>query len=391
MRLPLSARGPAPAERRAGPAISKDSGSAVARLGLRLQPRPKLTGRLRELDALRGLAAITVMLYHYTTRYDEIYKHLPGLPFRVGEGSVLLVFMITGFAITMSLAKKSSWTDFAVARVGRLYPVYWVSILVTHEVVFRFGLPGREVGLGATVANMTMVQHFVGIADVDGAYWTLAVQLCFYSIVGLLLFTGQFKDRVRCCAIWLTTLYLVAGIDKFIYPVPAAMRTLMMLDFGSLFIGGIMFYCLYAEARSKYSSTAVIVGCLVFDYLFHDGRTFALSVVFYATFFLLSLGQLKWLASKPLDYFASIAYPLYLLHQQIGYVVIREAYHFGVTSPLIAIACAIIVSVSLATLLSVWVERPAMLATREAQQALDSMDPLSLPPGTLDRSASAAR
>ena len=48
------------------------------------RPSPVLvagpSGRLRELDAIRGLAAITVMLSHYTLRYDQIYRHLPGVP-----------------------------------------------------------------------------------------------------------------------------------------------------------------------------------------------------------------------------------------------------------------------------------------------------------------------
>lgn len=365
-------------------------GNPVPRVS-HIEAPPKIGTRLRELDALRGLAVIVVMLYHFTTRYDELYQHLPGLQFRVGEGSVLLVFMITGFAISMTLAKNPGWSDFLVARVSRLFPAYWMAILITHEVVLRFGLPGREVGLGATMANMTMMQHFLGIADVDGSYWTLAVQLTFYLVVGVLLFTGQFSNRVKFGAVWLTSLYVVGGLDKFVHPAPSALRTLMMLDFGTWFIAGIMFYCLHAESKAKYASSAVIFGCLVFDYLFHDARTFNLSLVFYATFFLLSTGRLKWLASRPLDRVASISYPLYLLHQQIGYVVIREAYRLGVTSPLVAIAYAIAVSLVLATLLSVVVERPAIKTIRGVLELLRSMGPLRLRPGTLAQSAQATR
>jgi peptidoglycan/LPS O-acetylase OafA/YrhL len=138
------------------------------------------SGRLRELDAIRGLAAITVMLSHFTIRYDEIYGHLPGVPVFVPPGSYLLLFMITGFAIALTLEKRPSLGQFVMARASRLYPAYWVAVMLTFEVVTRFGLPGREVSAKAALVNFTMMQHYFGVANVDGAYWSLVLQINFY-------------------------------------------------------------------------------------------------------------------------------------------------------------------------------------------------------------------
>jgi peptidoglycan/LPS O-acetylase OafA/YrhL len=44
-------------------------------------PTPRPGGRIRELDALRGLAAFSVILFHYTSRYGELYAFNSPLPF----------------------------------------------------------------------------------------------------------------------------------------------------------------------------------------------------------------------------------------------------------------------------------------------------------------------
>ena len=37
------------------------------------------------------------------------------------------------------------------------------------------------------VYNMTMFQHFLGIRDMDGPYWSLAIELTFYFLISLLM------------------------------------------------------------------------------------------------------------------------------------------------------------------------------------------------------------
>lgn len=55
------------------------------------------TPRFLELDALRGLAALAVLIFHYTVRYDNLYNHRDPVPdFVWGEYGVQLFFMISG-------------------------------------------------------------------------------------------------------------------------------------------------------------------------------------------------------------------------------------------------------------------------------------------------------
>ena len=141
------------------------------------------TPRLAQLDALRGIAALAVVLFHYTTRYDQLFGHAqaPLVAFPQGWLGVNLFFMISGFVIFMTLARTARPMDFVVSRFSRLYPAYWGAIVLTFALTHAIGLPGKTVGWDVLAVNVTMVQGFFGVPHVDGVYWTLEVELLFYA------------------------------------------------------------------------------------------------------------------------------------------------------------------------------------------------------------------
>ena len=49
--------------------------------------RPKLNhGRLTELDALRGIGALCVLIFHYSTRFHELFPQAAHVPFSFPGG-----------------------------------------------------------------------------------------------------------------------------------------------------------------------------------------------------------------------------------------------------------------------------------------------------------------
>ncbi|MBE2288046.1 MAG: acyltransferase, partial [Chitinophagaceae bacterium] len=78
----------------------------------------KQIDRYRELDALRGIAAIMVVLFHYSI-------------LQVGTTGVDLFFIISGFVILMSVSKVNSGIEFVINRISRLYPTYWFCVTFT--------------------------------------------------------------------------------------------------------------------------------------------------------------------------------------------------------------------------------------------------------------------
>ncbi len=161
--------------------------------------------RILELDVLRGLAALAVVLFHYTTKYNELYGHDAALTLRCPNGiaGVFLFFIISGFVIFMTLERTKGTADFLVSRFSRLYPVFWASVVLTYVVVAVFGLPGAEVRPRDAALNLAMFHEWAGIPSVDGVYWTLAVELKFYLLMFAIFFAGLLRRAEAFVAVWL--------------------------------------------------------------------------------------------------------------------------------------------------------------------------------------------
>ena len=90
--------------------------------------------RISELDALRGIAAMAVIFFHFTSSIAKNWSfHLYDPPFQFwyGDKGVDLFFMISGFVIFMTLDRARSAASFAVGRFSRLFPTFWACALIT--------------------------------------------------------------------------------------------------------------------------------------------------------------------------------------------------------------------------------------------------------------------
>src|SRR5689334_7369036 len=143
--------------------------------------------RIRELDALRGLAALAVVLFHLTFRYDP--EHLSPIAVRWGHYGVELFFVISGFVILMTAERAGSLAAFVVSRIARLFPVFWPAVLLSAGAAAF--METQRPWLMEVAANLTMLPVYLGFDFVDDSYWTLEVELAFYVAVGILIVTRQ--------------------------------------------------------------------------------------------------------------------------------------------------------------------------------------------------------
>jgi peptidoglycan/LPS O-acetylase OafA/YrhL len=319
--------------------------------------------RYQELDALRGIAAVSIMLYHYTERYTELYGHNENLLFYVPLGymGVDILFILCGFLTIATLNRHKTAFDYVLARFSRLYPVYFVSVCLTSAATYFIGLPGRTVKPIHALANLSMLHPFFHIPFVDGVYWSLMVQITFYAFIFALRRLPVGKCNI-VYALWIA-FSLVDKKQSLLGPLG---RYLLILDYCHLFIAGIAFYAVYIN-RKRYDSWAILAATMFTTLLYrNDYREVAASLTIYLCFAAFIYGNLpSFIKCRYMLFMGAISYPLYLIHQNIGYMIMNKLNETGIsqwTIPLIAAS----VSIAIATVLRAGIEVPAMNLLRKS-------------------------
>jgi peptidoglycan/LPS O-acetylase OafA/YrhL len=323
--------------------------------------------RLVELDAIRGIAALAVVIFHYFYRYNNIYGHeaLSVEWAALGKFGVQLFFMVSGFVIYWTLNRVNKPVDFIVSRFSRLYPTFWFSAILTFTIVFIWGLPGMEVNIHQAIMNIFMFHEYIGGKHIDGVYWTLTIELTFYFWIFTFFVTGI----LRYTKYLFSPLILISILQSqgFI-EISFWLNKLFILEYLSYFLAGICFYKVVNKSANKLTY-AILALCLISTLFVFSQKVFLISLAFYVFFFFAISGRLKFLSVKPLIFLGGISYSLYLLHQNIGYVIINKFYGLGI-DPIISIITAICVSILLAYFTTRFVEKPSLIAIRSAYRQI---------------------
>jgi peptidoglycan/LPS O-acetylase OafA/YrhL len=320
--------------------------------------------RFDELDVFRGLAALSVVLFHYTTRYDQVYQHTTPTAFSIpwGHLGVQFFFIISGFVIFMTLEKCHSWKDFSVSRLSRLYPAYWAAVLLTFTLGYLSPLPNQSLTFSQLIVNLTMLQSFFYIPAVDGVYWSLAWELNFYFVMLFLFLTSRIKNMNFIAPLWLSAMIITYYLLDANIDVPWRIQTFFVLQFTHLFIAGIYFYKWKQEGFSSYKAL-ILLSCLAAEFITGGIISSAFSTSFFILFALAINDKLSFIKQKPLIWLGSISYTLYLVHQMIGFKIIYTLNANGIPST-ISIFTALITCLYIANLITKYIEKPVMRKIR---------------------------
>jgi peptidoglycan/LPS O-acetylase OafA/YrhL len=323
--------------------------------------------RIGELDALRGLAAVAVMVFHFTGHYGKDVGHLdrPLFELSMGNYGVQLFFMISGFVIFMTLEKTRTAMDFIVSRFSRLYPAYWAALAISILFVYTIGIPSQRLPLADLAANLTMIQALLHFRHLDGSYWTLQIELLFYAQMLFWFMFGQLHRVPWIIAGWLVVCVAYYLIQESGTHVSWTLGQLLILEHIPFFGLGILFYRLHKGGSSQLLNHGMIAACIAAIAITHPPIYLSVALFCTGVFYLFIYGHLRWLQSAPFAFLGAISYSMYLLHQAIGFDIIWHMEHDAHSSSTLAIFMAIAVTVLLATLVTFGVERPSMRWIRE--------------------------
>lgn len=323
--------------------------------------------RLGSLDALRGLAALAVVLFHYLPYYHQLFGHSfsiqPWLSdaLSFGRYGVHLFFILSGFVIFMTLERTRNAAWFGLARGVRLLPALWTGIILTFVSVHLLGPESRAVSLQTALLNTTLLHEYLGAEHVDGAYWSLVIEVTFYAWMALLFYSLRGWSRLRL-AFWAWMLVSYAGViwwKQIPQGLEFVIKDLLFVKYAPLFIGGMLIYRIYRHGRPTFSDAALLALALGHGLLAYK-LPYSLFVLGCFTVFALAVaGRLNALANPPLLWLGSLSYSLYLVHQNIGYGVISWSYNTGLPGWL-GVCLALAVAMLLAAAIHYGIEQPAL-------------------------------
>lgn len=230
-----------------------------------MPPNSSSTNRWVALDAMRGLAALLVVLYHLRWSW-----HGFGLiPVRHGFYAVDFFFVLSGFVMAATYGGMRSQIDlvcFALKRAGRLLPLHFAMLAVFLALELAFTLAnytglfaGRPTFAGFTAPLPLLAQLTLTFGLIPGLdwlwnhpCWSIAIEFWTYILFGLTVLILRRGRLFVWAGLSMLGLAVVATIPDGLASTsgPAIFRGLL-----SFFLGALV-YAAYASLRAR----GVVIG-----------------------------------------------------------------------------------------------------------------------------------
>ena len=346
-------------------------------------------GHLPNLDGLRGIAIIAVVLVH-----------LYSPAFSGGQLGVDLFFVLSGFLITKlayeerDLTARFSRTDFYLRRIFRILPA--LSVLLAFLLIgswtflSRVGHPLRfEILLSAVSAsNLWPVFRGFEVRTALGHTWSLGLEEQFYLVWPFLLAmvpsafrsSRRFARNVSIVTLVSVLAGRIVAMGMLHYP---HWGSLPFFDFDGLAIGCLIAIVVHTDDDHSLSLlpawpaglAATIVVVQMFGARFYQpADTYLIETVVVRLSFgyivLLAivrpkLWAMRGLRHRALGYLGKLSYSLYLWHGAIFYILGKE--NMPNLSRIVSIPTKLILSFVAAWMSLKFVERPALRLGRSVR------------------------
>ena len=353
--------------------------------------------RLIYIDGLRGVAALMVLLFHFfnNTPYKELWQRfLPdAVWWLLGKGwmGVEIFFVISGFVIAHALSHDRITGKYAlvflVRRSIRLDPPYWATIAswVVLTWLSNILLPMRALSFpsfGQVVSHLFYLQNILGYGDIVPVFWTLCLELQFYTlyIFLLLLMVSGGHAVPGCGKRWLYRAGMVGFVLVTLLSWLSAVADYPDSSWKTVWFPGSWFYfamgvmgawSLSDPKRSRFFSvySALVVGGLMgrWGYATALAILTAVSIVLAARWGTMG----TWLGGRFIQYCGKLSYSIYLIHFVVGLRVINYGYRLfgeGVGAALLATIIGGVATFIAAHVLHKAVEAPSMRLAKRVKK-----------------------
>ena len=328
--------------------------------------------RLSSVDALRGAAALGVVLYHTVGPNAQFGPRIlrwlaaPVLPLvRFGYVGVFLFFVISGFCIHLSRAKARAeskppitFTAFWKRRFRRLYPPYLIALILYLAIAgFTTKFELTPFYVWDVISHLFMIHNLDSrtVYSINGVFWTLAIEEQLYLAYFLLLFLRKrwgWQRTLMFCLLVRVLWFVASTAIRQRYKIDIPISESAASHWFTWALGALSVEALFGLTKLPSwlyrgrLAVAILVASVGLTYLlpvverfstfWHDFFWLFLHPLWGVGFFILLnrfvLAERRWrsmLATPaPIKLLAAIglfSYSLYLTHE----LVVMESYHFG--------------------------------------------------------------
>ncbi len=299
-----------------------------------------MQNRYTNIDGLRTVAILWVAVYHYCYFWSPSGGAETLLPYgdalswvplaQYGEAGVYLFFVISAFLITLSLQKSQAFWQFAARRLIRLWPTLFVCGTLTFAITTALGPEQLVRGFGEYAVSLLFIPpNYLNVLPsvddwhwLDGAYWSLWVEVRFYAAVGFLYFLSPQRFERN----WFLFFVLVSLAATLPSPVSYVVSKVLFADYLPFFAMGIALAG-YTSGRDTQLSIAMFLTAIAVlilrdfsgDESILSGTGFSyLLVIGLSLYGLLRTSPSAVLSSRLFVVLGRSSYGYYLLHQNAG-------------------------------------------------------------------------
>lgn len=340
--------------------------------------------RLESLDWLRGLLAMSIMLYHL---YSWNISNLPSetLLGRLGIYGVSMFFVLSGLSMAVVYSNKlnhaNKWVSFFIRRAFRILPLLCIAVLSTYII--------------SMIANKDTISPYILIINLTGTFgfidpgayintgaWSIGNELVYYSLTPaiLMIYDKSIKagNALFCASIAIGLIFSFSLISDKVSI--ASQWSIYINPFNNIFlyISGIAIY--YNSKNKTHSPTTSIlstVAGLFILILYPSGGgqesivtgtarlAFSLASILIVYGFYRYRNDISRSISYPLEIFGSATYGIYLLHPIFHTVFLFFTNKTGINLPPYAsIALTSALSIASAVFIYKYIEIPMIKTGR---------------------------
>ena len=323
-----------------------------------------------ELDGLRGLAILAVVLYHCNPRLQGTWIYYASL---WGWAGVILFFTLSGFLITSILLttrdKPRYFHNFHARRALRIWPVYLLLLIIVYLNAPWFIGPGvwEAIKTAPWLAYIFCVQNLfhLTLPPAIGPTWALAIEEQYYFVwaplvrvlrqpwmlAATMIATLVASPLVRHANLhWMTSTNTLIHLDGIawgsllaigLHTLPLSRRAWLGMGLGGLVLGFLAAGTVAGGTAYLDSALAVGFAGMVLALIASTGARNPVNAV---------------LHSGPLAFYGRISYGLYMMHISVfifigSFDATMDRHGYGIAGNLAVVAMRLLVSTLVAAAL----------------------------------------